>query len=142
MKKTGLAILSVVMLILACERDYDALEISSGFKCGWCAGSDSLYVTREITRYSSRIPCDNDRSFVEKATVKEDWDNLTSQLDWKQFKKININTCHNCADGCDYWITIHNGSDWHSIQYGQEDSAAVQSISHFIAMIDSVRSHL
>jgi hypothetical protein len=70
---------------------------------------------------------------------KSEWDKLTGIIDFDEFNNIHLNTCNVCADGCDKWITIRNGSYSHTIRFGYQDSAAVQPIKPLVDKLDSLR---
>lgn len=70
---------------------------------------------------------------------KSEWDKLTGSIDLDVFSSIHLNTCNVCADGCDKWISIRNGSFYHKIRYGYGDSAVVQPIKILVDKLDSLR---
>ncbi len=70
---------------------------------------------------------------------KSEWDKLTGMIDFDEFNNIHLNTCNVCVDGCDKWITLRNGSYSHTIRFGYQDSAAIQSIKPLVDKLDSIR---
>lgn len=133
--------ISIILLFLSCENDQyknqNDLTIIAGSICGWCAGTDSIVVTKELVRYEF-ANCDKKISKT-KVTTEIAWADLKKSLDLEEFKKINLNTCYVCADGCDYWVEIRSASFNHRIRYGTEDSVTVRRVKPFLDKVHSIR---
>ncbi len=148
MKGIHILIISILLLLSSCETGNvqpgacEKLVISSGTACGWCAGGDSLLVTKEVTRYGYYSPCDDNDFSLDSVTSPDEWDKLTGLLDMEEFSLIDINTCNVCADGCDTWITVVKGEYSHTVRYGYDDSLTIENIRPFADMLDSIRSSL
>jgi len=144
MKSRLSSVLPVLLLCLyacACEneneRNKGELTIIAGGICGWCAGIDSVVITKDLTSFEF-ANCDSKISKSE-ATKESDWNELKNSLDLGEFREINLNTCYVCADGCDIWIEIRSASFSHRIRYGYNDSIAVSEIEPFLEKVHSIR---
>ena len=132
----------VILLFLfgtSCEDDDRAeIVIKTGRDCGWCAGSDSLVMTMFSTNYKFRSPCGEPADKEKHAkTNRADWDELLAALNWDDFKKVNVNTCALCADGCDTWIYIENNHETHQIRF-TENSQEVEPIRAFVEELNAL----
>jgi hypothetical protein len=123
----------------SCEDDKNDsrnLIIFTGKECGWCGGADSLAITslKSVYEFSS---CDKakDKEITE-ITRREEWKDLLSSLNWNDFKKVNVNTCALCADGCDTWIVVKNGSDSHRIKF----TPSSHEIEPIIIFVEKLRA--
>lgn len=104
------------LIIVSCEDENDnEIIIKVGRECGWCGGADSLAITRYSSEYIFKNAC-NEPPPGEKRmkTNSAEWNELLATLNWDTFKKVNVNTCALCADGCDTWIYIKNENETHS----------------------------
>jgi hypothetical protein len=149
MRKYMLTLSMSLLLLISCNEEKIAtelksssLEITLGSICGWCAGGDSLLVTELKTHYEYNTPCDDFDLKKDTVTNRQDWEELTNLLDFEEFKKIDINTCYVCADGCDTWITVNDGAITHTIRFGYDDSLAVQSVRPFIDKLLAIRENV
>lgn len=146
--------LSFMILFTACHKDDDAfdfskkeLEITSGYVCGWCAGADSIVMVNDVYKYNAFNPCAGEaiNNQEKTGTVQaEQWNELVQLLDFDDFLAIDINTCHVCADGCDYWVRIRQGNETHEIRYGslQDDSLTLAPVWPFLEKLDSLKNVL
>jgi hypothetical protein len=132
------------ILIASCKKDKkeqtitnNELKITFGTVCGWCAGSDSLTITKESTKFRS-YSCSTSNYSFDSTTNKSDWDQLTGLLDLEKFSSININTCNVCVDGCDTWVSIKSDTNFHRISFGTNDSIAIQDIKPFIEELELI----
>jgi hypothetical protein len=139
-------LMSILLFLVSCEKekiikeeDNNELIITMGTTCGWCAGGDSLFISENKIYYKYNSPCDDKDYWKDTLTNKNEWNNLIRHLDYNEFQKININTCYVCADGCDTWIYIKNGSAFHKIRFGYEDSIVIKNIKPFVDRLDSIR---
>lgn len=144
MKKIFYTLL-ILASLLSCDDDVlfqNEITISSGYICGWCTGADSLVINIEKTHYSNFTSCsDNPDISITENTAKNKWDELLQCLDFEKFKKIELDECNFCADGCDMWISVTKGLETHKITYGYDDSLAVSSINPLINKIEEIKSH-
>jgi hypothetical protein len=125
---------------LACQDDKDdsrKLIIMTGKLCGWCSGGDSLAISSLKSVYEFTGACgEPDKSIIENTPV-EQWRDLRTSLNWNDFKKVNVNTCALCVDGCDTWIRINNGSETHYIRF-TESSPETEPISIFVEKLKAL----
>jgi hypothetical protein len=133
-----------LLWVISCnkEKETSGMTIVSGMVCGWCGGTDSLIISENSINYRSMRPCNHHAYSRVSPIDKSEWDKLTGITDLDEFGNIRLNTCNVCSDGCDKWITITNGSFSHTIRFGNEDSAAVQSIKPLVDKLDSLRAVL
>jgi hypothetical protein len=131
-----------ILLISSCTKEKrtdgnDDIAITMGTMCGWCAGDDSLLITKYKTHFRFINPCDSKGYIKDTLTDLKEWNTLIGKLDLDKFQKININTCNICVDGCDTWISINNNTISHTIRFGNIDSALV-TIKPFVDKLDSI----
>jgi hypothetical protein len=106
--------------------------IKTGKACGWCAGADSLVVTSVKSIYQFTHGCDETKNKEKiESTARAAWTELVSSLKWNEFKKVNVNTCALCADGCDIWISIQNGVETHEIRF-TDNSPEIEPVRTFV----------
>lgn len=133
-----------LILFVSCRKEEEnkRLEITIGTVCGWCMGEDSLVIDKDNIRYdyNGRYCSSSNEVRIDTLTDKKEWNGLVAKLDLSEFKKVNVNSCDVCVDGCDTWITIHQGGYCHHIKFGMGDSAAISKIKPFINKLDSIRS--
>jgi hypothetical protein len=141
MKVFLLASMLFLLWAISCNKDKETsgLTIVGGSVCGWCAGTDSMIISEYRLNYRNMHSCDHHAYSKVSHVEKSEWDKLTGIIDFDEFNNIHLNTCNVCADGCDKWITIRNGSYSHTIRFGYQDSAAVQPIKPLVDKLDSLR---
>jgi hypothetical protein len=120
----------------------NGLIIKMSGSCGWCGGYDSLKISESAIYYAFNDPCGDADSSNNWVTNKDDWNELIGLLDLLEFKKVNVNTCYVCVDGCDTWISVKSEYFFHEIRFGDYDSLTVQPIQPFIDKLYDIRSHL
>ncbi len=137
-------IISLILAATSCQQKSAALSngdatISISTVCGWCTGGDSLVIdaNRSVYRYSSSCDLAN-ATETTNVTDKKQWNELMSLLSKEQFKKININLCNVCADGCDVRVTVKDKNDIHSISYGSSSNEAVVTIRPFLEKLEAI----
>jgi hypothetical protein len=147
MRKISIALGTLILTLFCCERENvipdnenSRLRMVIGTACGWCAGTDSLVITKDSVIYKFISPCDNNDYTTDSVTNPNDWNDLVNLLDTDEFTEIDINTCYVCVDGCDTWISVKGDSISHKIRFGHRDSIAVQNIRPFINKLDSIRN--
>jgi hypothetical protein len=137
-------VISIIVLFCflgsSCEDDKTGphIIIKTGKECGWCAGADSLVITKIKSIYQFTAACDetNNRE-REEETARQEWTELMSSLNWNEFEKVNVNTCALCADGCDTWIFIQNGLQTHKIRF-TDNSPEIEPIRSFVEKLKVV----
>jgi hypothetical protein len=136
-------LVSMLLLLwaISCNKDKETsgLTIVGGSACGWCGGKDSVIINEYRLNYRYMNPCDHHAYSRISHMEKSEWDELTGLIDLDSFSSIHMNTCNVCADGCDKWITIRNGSYSHTIRFGYQDSAMLQPIFNLVEKLDSLR---
>ncbi len=116
----------------------EGIEILTGYRCGWCAGSDSLYINSEIVSYTFS-KC-GPYLYDDQSNTDEDyWNEMLQLLDYEKFKSIDLNECGICYDGCDLWITINDGLSTHTILTDFRDSTQLEGITEFMEKLDAIR---
>ena len=123
------------------ELDPSDLVIKAGTICGWCAQNDTLIISGQSFRYVNYVQCSTTNPSVRKSGRLEttETEALLKELNFQEFKKLDLNTCNVCVDGCDDWITITQGSEKHSIRFGRNDSK-LQSIRTFVDQLNVLKS--
>jgi hypothetical protein len=152
MKKYVLpTLLLYLSILISCENnnkyinDDDLLKSGKGLKitigsvCGWCAGGDSLFITESGTSFTRFIPCGGNGYAKDTITNPNEWNELLEKLDLAEFKKITINTCYLCVDGCDTWILVKNDTFSHRISFGYNDTVALENIRPFVDKLKKIR---
>ncbi len=146
MKNVALGLLLVLTITSACKKEKEDtsknnndLIISYGTICGWCALDDSMSITGSNVYYRYNTQCNEIDYIKNSPTLKSDWDELIKLLNYEEFKKINVNSCDVCFDGCDTWISIKKDSITHKIRFGYGDSLKIENIKPFIHKLDSLR---
>lgn len=133
-----IAYVTILLLLtgLSCEDDGDSSKhvIKTGKACGWCAGADSLVVTRTHLSYDFATCDESKNKNIDEATNREQWNDILRSLDWNAFKSINVNTCALCADGCDTWIVVENNKESHQIRF-TENSPEIEPVRAFVEKI-------
>jgi hypothetical protein len=140
MKIFLLASLLFLLWAISCnkEKDTSGLTIVYGFACGWCGGSDSLIITESNINYRKMHGCDHHAYSKVSHIDKSEWDKLNASVNLEEFGDIDLNSCNICVDGCDFWITIRDGSYFHKIRFGSLEMEALQPIRPFVNKLDSL----
>ncbi len=139
-----LLIILIAFTAAGCQRKsppiYDTdIILSISTVCGWCTGGDSLVIDANTSVYRDSPSCDLAKATeTSNATDKAQWNELISLLDREQFKKVNINLCNVCADGCDVRVTVKGKNYIHYISYGGSDNEAVASIRAFLKKLEAI----
>ena len=143
-----LIIITVIVLAFSCT--YDSLDnkinnsdvmIKTGTVCGWCTLNDTLTITGNSVRYVNYANCSTNKPSIEKSgqITKIELDALLAKLDFAELKKLDLNTCNVCADGCDDWISYRKGTEMHSIRFTRNDPK-LQFIQTFIEQLYAIKS--
>ena len=148
MLRKFLIIITAIALVFSCT--YDSLDdrnnnsdvtIKTGTVCGWCTLNDTLTITRNSVRYVNYANCSTNKPSIEKRgqITKIELDALLAKLDFTELKKLDLNTCNVCADGCDDWILYRNGIETHYIRFTRNDPK-LQAIQTFIEQLYAIKS--
>jgi hypothetical protein len=150
--KTFSFIAVVILMIISCNKctkemteneikNDKELIIKYGTIQGWCAGDDSLTISGNDLYYVAYSPCDkNQQTTAHKPITTDEKKELLDALDLEVFNKIELNSCNECVDGSDYWISVENRSYYHKIRYGYADSLALIKISGFVKLLDKQKA--
>lgn len=112
-------------LILNCTREEvppaEGLVIQAGFVCGWGSGKDSIQITRSSIRYRYYVPRESGQPKIDKTRelTSVEWEELQGCVNWRDFVRLEYNTCNVCFDGCDEWIAMKEGAAEHKISFSQ-----------------------
>lgn len=131
-------------LIISCESETEKPEMkfTIGSVCGWCAGSDSLVITKQKKTFTLAAICDREEKRTSSLTPRTEWEEIIALYNQQKFEAINVNTCNVCADGCDTWIRVENGNFSHEIRFGGiQDSTILKPIKEFVAKLESLKSN-
>lgn len=136
----------IVLVLGACAKSIieDSNEsdfvIKAGTVCGWCAQNDTLTIDGSKIRYVNFIQCNTTNPSVKKTGEidQESLNQLKASLDFAEFKKLDMNSCNVCVDGCDDWITIKNGVESHTIRFSRDDPK-LQPIKAFVESLSSLK---
>lgn len=134
MRQSILTALIIICFSAACDDDKNdsrGLIIMTGIACGWCSSPDSLAVTSQKSTYDFKGVCGEPNRSITENTQSEVWTELRASLNWDDFKAIDVNTCALCADGCDTWIRIQNGTESHYIRF-TDSSQEIEPIAVFV----------
>jgi len=148
MLRKFLIIITAIALVFSCT--YDSLDdrnnnsdvtIKTGTVCGWCTLNDTLTITRNSVRYVNYANCSTNKPSIEKRgqITKIELDALLAKLDFTELKKLDLNTCNVCADGCDDWISFKKGTETHYIRFTRNDPK-LQAIQTFIEQLYAIKS--
>ncbi len=128
------------------ESKEDELEssdfvIKTGTVCGWCAQNDTLTIDGKDVRYVNFTQCSTTNPSVSKTGRLETaaLELLLSTLDYPEFKKLDLNSCNVCVDGCDDWISIKNGAETHTIRFDLNDPK-LQSVKSFVDQLNAIKT--
>jgi len=139
-----------VVFIVAFACIYDSVDdksndsdmiIKTGTICGWCSVNDTLTITRNSVRYVNYANCSTNKPSVEKIGEMNtaELDALLAKLDFAELKKLDLNSCNVCFDGCDDWIYFSNGTENHYIRFTRNDSK-LQPIQAFVDQLNAIKA--
>jgi len=142
-------LISILVLILICfsctektseDDSRSDIIIKTGTVCGWCTLNDTLTISGKNLRYVNYANCSNTKPSVEKSgeLSNSDFDALLKLLDFEELKKLELNSCNVCADGCDDWIFYKNGSDSHTIRFSVNDPK-LKNIQAFVDELNRIK---
>jgi hypothetical protein len=116
------------------------LLIKTGTVCGWCSINDTLTINGTSVRYVNYTQCDNSKPAVEKKgqLITSELETLLSQLNFTEFKKLDLNSDNIAFDGCDDWIYFNNGSESHYIRFTRNDPK-LQPIQTFVDHLNAIK---
>ena len=139
-----------VVFIVAFACTYDSVDdksndsdliIKTGTICGWCTVNDTLTITRNSVRYVNYANCSTNKPSVEKMGELNavELDALLAKLDLAELKKLDLNSCNVCFDGCDDWIYFSNGAENHYIRFTRNDPK-LQPIQAFVDQLNAIKA--
>ncbi len=117
------------------------LVIKTGTVCGWCSQNDTLIISGKSYRYVNFVQCSTENPSVKNSGTLETSETqaLLKVLDFQEFKKLELNSCNVCVDGCDDWISIKNGAETHTIRFGRNDSG-LQPVKALVDELNTLKS--
>ncbi len=147
MFKQFILVASALMLLFSCA--YDTIDknsssgivIKTGTVCGWCSRNDTLTIHGNSVRYVNYINCSTVNPEIQKSgqITTDDLENLLSKLDFEKLKDVELNTCNVCADGCDSWLFVDNGTESHYIRFGGSE-AELQPVQAFFYQLNLIKA--
>ncbi len=148
MIRTNLFAALVVLMGFACHNDQEQLVekagktgviIRTGTICGWCSVNDTLTLQSNSFRYVNYAQCSANPTTELAGEIKSsEMSALLAKLDLKELKKLGLNSCNVCFDGCDDWILYENGSDSHYIRFSSDDPK-LQPIKAFVDQLNTIK---
>jgi len=140
---------TVFTIVFSCT--YDSMDdksndsdliIKTGTICGWGAVNDTLTITGDyVVRYVNYTRESAGKPLVNKSGVikASEFEALIAQLNFDELKKLDLNTCNVCFDGCDDWIYFSNGKETHYIRFTKGDSK-LQQIKAFVDQLNTIKA--
>ena len=149
MLRKFLFIITVITSVFSCT--YVSLEdrnnnsdliIKTGTVCGWCTVNDTLTITQNSVRYVNYAKCSTNKPSMEKndKITAVELNALLGKLDFAELKKLDLNACNVCVDGCDDWISFENGTETHYIRFTRNDPK-LQPIQAFVEQLNSIKAN-
>lgn len=148
MSRITLFAFSIILFVFACRDDQVVAEklqskvvIKTGTVCGWCSRNDTLLIKGNSVRYVNYTQCNNSTPAVVKngQITASVLDTLLSKFDFNELKKLDLNSCNVCVDGCDDWIYFDNGSESHYIRFTRNDPK-LHPIQVFVDQLNAIKS--
>jgi hypothetical protein len=140
--------ISFVLMVFSCSNDNDqlveksgnpGLKIQTGTICGWCSVNDTLTLQSNSFRYINYAQCSTSPTTEMTGEIESsEMAALLSKLDLKELKKLDLNSCNVCFDGCDEWILYENGSESHYIRFSSGDPK-LQTIKAFVDQLNAIK---
>lgn len=115
--------------------------IKTGTVCGWCSKNDTLTISETRVNYVDYKNCSTTNPAVNKSgqLTTAELNELLGKLDFDELKKLELNSCNVCADGCDDWISYKNGSQTHTIRFSRNDPK-LAPIKDFVDQLNVIKS--
>jgi hypothetical protein len=120
---------------LSCTESSNII-ITSTKVCGWFPNYDSMSINSKSLKYYNY--CMADKPVKEYPITCDEWSLLLSKLDVEEFRKLTINTCNLCVDGCDISLSIKSEDQFHRIKFGPNQIP--DSIKEFVEKIEALRA--
>lgn len=144
MSRKFIATLAIVGAAFSCT--YDTLEesagvvIKTGTVCGWCSQNDTLTISDTRVKYVDYKNCSTTNPTVSKSgqLTTAELNELLGKLDFDELKKLELNSCNVCADGCDDWISYKSGSQTHTIRFSRNDPK-LAPIKDFVDQLNAIK---
>lgn len=116
------------------------LVIKSGTICGWCSKNDTMTIQDNSIKYVNYTGCNNTNPSIEKtgSISNAKVDSLLAVLDFNEFKKIELNTCNVCFDGCDNWLYIEKNGESHYIRFTGNESK-LEPLKKLIDQLEEIK---
>lgn len=139
---------SVILVVFSCtyetleEKNPDSrLVIKTGTVCGWCTINDTLTIIGNSVRYVNYANCSTINSSMQKTgqLKTSEFEALLAQFDFNEFKKLDLNSCNVCVDGCDDWIYFNNGTESHYIRFTRNDPK-LQPVKEFVDQLNVIKT--
>lgn len=118
------------------------LIIRTGTICGWGAVNDTLTITGDYSvRYVNYTRASAGNPLVEKKAElsPSELETLIALLDVDELKKLELNSCNVCFDGCDDWISFNDGTTSHYIRFTKDDPK-LQPIKAFVDQLNVIKA--
>jgi hypothetical protein len=142
--------ISFIFLILICfsctDKTFDDnsnsdIVIKTGTVCGWCTLNDTLTIRGNNLRYVNYANCSTAKATVEKSgkLTSSELDTLLKLLDFDELKKLDLNSCNVCVDGCDDWISYESISQSQYIRFSVNDPK-LKNIQSFVDELYRIKS--
>lgn len=114
--------------------------IKTGTVCGWCSKNDTLTIKGNDIKYLNYLQCNNinPSSIKSGKLTQETLNSLILKLNFEEFKTIKLNSCNICFDGCDNWISVSKGNEFHLIRYSGNE-AELNRIKVFIELLNGIK---
>lgn len=115
--------------------------IKTGTECGWCSQNDTLTISDTRVKYVDYKKCSTTNPTVSKSgeLTTAELNELLGKLDFDELKKLDLNSCNVCADGCDDWISYKSGSQTHTIRFSRNDPK-LAPIKAFVDQLNVIKS--
>jgi hypothetical protein len=115
--------------------------IKTGTVCGWCSQNDTLTISDTRVKYVDYKNCSTTNPTVNKSgqLTTAELTELLGKLDFDELKKLELNSCNVCFDGCDDWISYKSGSQTHTIRFSRNDSKLLP-IKAFVDQLNAIKA--
>jgi hypothetical protein len=123
------------------NNENSGVVIKTGMVCGWCSRNDTLTIRENSVRYVNYANCSTVNPTIQKTgqITTSDLTTLLADLDFAELKKLDLNSCNVCVDGCDSWLLVDYGSESHYIRFGGTESE-LQPIQAFLDQLNLIKA--
>lgn len=112
------------------------IVITSTKVCGWFPNYDSMSIDSKSLKYYNY--CMADKPAKEYPITCDEWSSLLSKINVEEFRKLTINTCNICVDGCDISLSIKSEDQFHRIKFGP--NLIPDPIKEFVEKMETLRA--